>query len=118
MSRRSEGIFIGAFLAILAYRVVLSFETPSDSSEVLRHLGFTAHLGELGIRFYEATPKSFQPEPWAYVWSNRHYNCPPMGMLFHAGFASLQLGIAWVKLALTLCDAASALLFKRYVSRT
>jgi len=109
-------VFLGLFSAILGVRIVLALQVPSDSSEVLRHLGFTAHLGELGFRFYTATPRDFRPEPWTSVWTNRPYNCPPLALAFFALFSSWGLGIAWVKLALTFADAGTALLFRRDLS--
>lgn len=112
-----ERVFLGLFAAILGFRIVLALQVPSDSSEVLRHLGFTAHVGELGVRFYTATPKDFRPEPWTSVWTNRHYNCPPVALAFFALFSSWGLGIAWVKLALTFADAVTAFLFRRDLSR-
>lgn len=113
-----ERAFAALFALVLAFRVGLAFQVPTDSSEVLRNLGFAAHLPQLGVRFYEALPRDFQPEPWTGVWTKRPFNYPPTTLAFFAAMAGAGLGIAWVKLALTLCDAASALLFRRYGSST
>src|SRR6266702_4374492 len=112
-----ERVFLGLFSAILGVRIVLALQVPSDSSEVLRHLGFTAHLGELGFRFYTATPRDFRPEPWTSVWTNRPYNCPPLALAFFALFSSSVLGVASVKLGLAVSDAGTVHLFRRALPR-
>jgi hypothetical protein len=112
-----ERIFAALFVIVVLGRAFLAFQVPVDSSDLLRHLGFTAHLDELGFRFYEAEPRDFRREPWSGMWPAQRYVYPPVALMFFSAFSSLGLGIVWIKLAVTLADVASGVLFRVYVSR-
>ncbi|MEQ1898215.1 MAG: glycosyltransferase family 87 protein [Vicinamibacterales bacterium] len=114
--RQSDWLFWGLFLVLGLYRVSLCVQVPTHTADALRHLGFTAHLPQEGWRFYTHVGDDFRPEAWTDVWGNLKYFYPPVTAVFFAAFAWLQFGLAPLKLVLTACDVASALVLRRVFS--
>lgn len=101
---------------MLAIKLIACFQIPVMTSDLVRHLGYASHAFDQGFRLYETRAIDFAPEAWTRYWSDQPYIYPPLTLLFFWLFASLHLGLVWVKLALLLIDAAVALLFWRHVS--
>jgi hypothetical protein len=87
-----------------------------ETSDLYRHLGFTSHFLENPSRFYYLLPSNFPQEFWSQFWSDQGYIYPPLALLFFSFFGTLGIGLFWVKLVLTFCDVATALLIGRALS--
>ena len=101
------------YLAVVVYRLYLCAQPPADSSDLFRHLGWASHLFEQGPALYDALPTDFAPEFWTRFWSHEPYIYPPGALLFFSAFSTMGLGLFYVKAALTVLDAAAALLVWR-----
>ena len=111
-----DGIASVLFLVVLAYRVFLCAQAPEDTSDLLRHLGFSSHLFEWGAKIYHAVPRDFEPEFWTRFWTDQEYIYPPGAMVFFSLFSSAGLGLFAAKLALTLLDLVASVLISRMTS--
>jgi hypothetical protein len=103
-------LWLLAFGTVLAFRVFLCAQAPTDTSDMFRHLGFSTHLG---LDLYAHTPTDYRPEFWTQFWPTQKYIYPPGVPLFFSVFSVLGLGLFWVKLTLTLCELASSLVFAK-----
>ena len=108
--------FIVAFAVTLVIRLAYCAQAPDDSSDLYRHLGFTAHFWENPSAFYWLRPWQFPHEFWSQFWTEVGYIYPPLALLFCAIFGGLGVGLFWVKFALTLFDLGSAYLIGRATS--
>src|SRR5688572_20382950 len=104
------------FLALLAFRIHLCLDTPLESTDVLRNLGYAGHVGERGFSIYNSAAREFAPEVWTRLFPNLTFPYPPVTLVFFAFFATFGLGIFLAKLVLTLIELAIALTFVRVVS--
>lgn len=108
-------MFIG-FLITMIVRLFFCAQVPIETSDLYRHLGFTAHFFEDPKAFYWLEPARFPHEFWSQFWTEIGYIYPPLALLFFAVFGSLGIGFFWVKLVLTLFDFVSAALIGRATS--
>ena len=99
-----------AFMLVLAFRVFLCAQAPIESSDLFRNLGYTSHLGVLGLSLYDTAATRFRPEFWTQFWPTQGFLYPPATLLFFSFFSSLGLGLFWVKLTLTLLDLLMSLI--------
>lgn len=109
-------VLAAACALVLGYRLFLCWQSPIETSDLVRNLGYSSHLAALGPDIYGTTAARFRPEAWTEFWSEQGYLYPPVALVFFAGFSSLGLGIFWVKLTLTLLDVAVAWLIGRHTS--
>ena len=116
LSGGSLWAFLAASLTTFLVRLHYCTQAPVDSSDLYRHLGFTSHFWQDPAAFYWLIPWQFPHEFWSQFWPDVGYMYPPLALLFFASFASLGIGLFWVKLALTLFDLGSALLIGRATS--
>lgn len=104
------------FAAIAIFRLRECLETPSQSSDAFRNLGYSSHLNDVGFGLYQTIASDFTPEGWASKWPELTFPYPPLTLAFFGFFSYFHLGIAWVKFILTLIDASVAFLFWRNFS--
>ena len=109
---RDYGWIMG-FCLVGLLRLVFCTEAPIESSDLYRHLGFTSHFLQYPGKFYWLLPSDFPNEFWSDFWSDQVYIYPPFALFFFSFFGTLGLGLFWVKLVLSLCDLATALLIGR-----
>lgn len=105
-----------AFLTVLLIRMLFCTSVPFETSDLYRQLGFASHLFGNLAGFYRLDPADFAGEAWTECWPEHGYIYPPLCLLFFAFFGSLGIGMFWVKLVLTACDAASSWIIGRNTS--
>jgi len=113
---KSESLPILLMGLTFLLRLIFCTLAPDDSSDLYRHLGFTSHFWENPAAFYWLKPEQFSSEFWSQFWSEQGYIYPPVALLYFSFFGTLGIGLFWVKLTLTLCDLASAILIGRVSS--
>jgi hypothetical protein len=109
-------LVVTIFLFILILRICFCTQAPIETTDLYRHLGFTAHFLDNPEAFYWLTPIEFPDEFWSDFWDEVGYIYPPFALLFFCFFGTLGIGLFWVKLVLTLCDLGTALLIGRTTS--
>ncbi|NLE77071.1 MAG: hypothetical protein GX605_10030, partial [Chloroflexi bacterium] len=102
-----------AYALGLGIRLYLATQAPSNSTDLLRHVGFGKEFWHHSLSIYNYAPRDFGDAPYAALWPNQHYIYPAISMFFFAFLAALWPSLFFPRLVLTLIELANGLLMAR-----
>ena len=112
--RRWEGLLLAAVvLGSAAVRLPLCLEPPVNTGDVVRHLLYGVIVGERGLPWAGVPLAQIDPAYAVASWAWLPYNYPVLALFFFVGVAAVWPSIFAVKLALTVVEAANAVLVAR-----
>jgi len=109
----SNGPLLLGYILLLIVRLYLASQSPINSTDLLRYLGFGKEFWTYGLDIYNHSPADFGDAPYAQLWPHLRFIYPAMAMLFFAGTAAVYPCLFFARLVLTFIELGNALLVSR-----